>query len=161
MSDSVEQRFTSLVQPHFAALHRAAMRLTRRRPDAEDLVQEVCLRACARLDDLGAVTNARAWLMRALYHLFVDATRRKRRRADVPLPGDEGAGVPYSEEPGPERAAEAHDALRPRMVSERCLSGASVHLSVTMPFCGSVDVFGTLNSTRSPQSSRCSSIIAN
>ena len=45
--------------------------------------------------------------MRALYHLFVDATRRKRRRADVPLPGDEGAGVPYSEEPGPERAAEA------------------------------------------------------
>jgi|SRR5688572_28486925 len=107
MSDSVEQRFTSLVQPHFAALHRAAMRLTRRRSDAEDLVQEVCLRACARLDDLGAVTNARAWLMRALYHLFVDATRRKRRRPDVPLPGDEGAGVPHSEEPGPERAAEA------------------------------------------------------
>ena len=89
MSDSVEQRFTSLVQPHFAALYRAAMRLTRRRPDAEDLVQEVCLRACARLDDLGAVTNPRAWLMRALYHLFVDATRRKRRRPDVPFPGDE------------------------------------------------------------------------
>jgi RNA polymerase sigma-70 factor (ECF subfamily) len=107
MSDSVEQRFTSLVQPHFAALYRAAMRLTRRRPDAEDLVQEVCLRACARLDDLGAVTNPRAWLMRALYHLFVDVARRKRRRADVPLASDEVAGVPHSDEPSPERAAEA------------------------------------------------------
>ena len=107
MSDSAEQRFTSLVQPHFTALYRAAMRLTRRRPDAEDLVQELCLRACSRLDDLAGVTNPRAWLMRALYHLFVDATRRKRRRADVPFPGDEAAGVPHSEEPGPERAAEA------------------------------------------------------
>lgn len=107
MSDSLEQRFGSLVQPHFAALYRAAMRLTRRRADAEDLVQEVCLRACARLDDLDVATNARAWLMRALYHLFVDATRRKRRRADVPLASDDAASVPHSEEPSPERAAEA------------------------------------------------------
>ena len=107
MSEEVEQRFASLVQPHFAALYRAAMRLTRRRADAEDLVQEVCLRACSRLDDLGAVTNARAWLMRALYHLFIDATRRKRRQSSISLPGDDAAGVPPSEEPGPERVAEA------------------------------------------------------
>jgi RNA polymerase sigma-70 factor (ECF subfamily) len=107
MTDSVEQRFTSLVQPHFAALHRAAMRLTRRRHDAEDLVQEVCLRACSRLDDLGSVANPRAWLMRALYHLFVDATRRKRRRPDVPLAADDMVGAPHSEEAGPERAADA------------------------------------------------------
>ena len=107
MSEEVEQRFASLVQPHFAALYRAAMRLTRRRADAEDLVQEVCLRACSRLDDLGAATNARAWLMRALYHLFIDATRRKRRQSSISLPGDDAAGVPPSEEPGPERVAEA------------------------------------------------------
>jgi RNA polymerase sigma-70 factor, ECF subfamily len=107
MSDSVEQRFTSLVQPHFAALYRAAMRLTRRRPDAEDLVQELSLRACSRLDDLAAATNPRAWLMRSLYHLFVDSTRRERRRAAAPLTSDEAAGVPHSDEPSPERAAEA------------------------------------------------------
>jgi len=107
MSTSVEQEFASLVQPHFAALYRAAMRLTRRRADAEDLVQEVCLRAWSRLGDLGAVTNPRAWLLRALYHLFIDATRRRRRRSDIPLAGDDAAGAPHSEEPGLERAAEA------------------------------------------------------
>jgi RNA polymerase sigma-70 factor (ECF subfamily) len=107
MTISVEQRFASLVQPHFAALYRAAIRLTRRRPDAEDLVQEVCLRAWSRLDDLGGVANPRAWLMRALYHLFIDGTRRKRRRLDLPLVADDMPGMPHSEEPGPERAAES------------------------------------------------------
>jgi RNA polymerase sigma-70 factor (ECF subfamily) len=107
MSDSSEHPFASLVQPHFAALYRAALRLTRRRADAEDLVQEVCLRAFTRLQDLAAVTNPRAWLMRALYHCFVDAARRKRRRRDVALPGDETAGAPASDDAGPERAAEA------------------------------------------------------
>jgi RNA polymerase sigma-70 factor, ECF subfamily len=107
MDQSLEQRFASVVQPHFAALYRAALRLTRRRPDAEDLVQDVCLRACTRLEDLANVANPRAWLMRALYHCFVDATRRRRRRPQVPLPGDEAPGAPASDEPGPERAAEA------------------------------------------------------
>jgi RNA polymerase sigma-70 factor (ECF subfamily) len=103
MGESLEQRFASLVQPHFAALYRAALRLTRRRPDAEDLVQEVCLKACTRLDDLSAVTSPRAWLLRALYHCFVDGARRRRRRPAAPLPLDEAA----SDDPGPERIAEA------------------------------------------------------
>ena len=107
MSDSLEQPFASLVQPHFAALYRAALRFTRRRPDAEDLVQEVCLRACTRLEELAVVANPRAWLMRALYHLFIDATRRKRRQSSISLPGDDAAGAPLSEEAGPERLAEA------------------------------------------------------
>jgi RNA polymerase sigma-70 factor (ECF subfamily) len=107
MSDSLEQPFANLVQPHFAALYRAALRLTRRRHEAEDLVQDVCLRACSRVDVLAAVANPRAWLMRALYHCFVDSARRKRRRRDVPLPGDEVAGAPVSDDAGPERAAEA------------------------------------------------------
>jgi RNA polymerase sigma factor (sigma-70 family) len=45
--------------------------------------------------------------MRALYRLFIDATRRTRRRASSPLPGDEASGAPHSEDPGPERGAEA------------------------------------------------------
>lgn len=107
MSDALEQRFRNLVQPHFAALYRAALRLTRGRADAEDLVQEVCLKACTRLEDLAAVTNPRAWLMRALYHLFIDSTRRKRRQPAVPLLGGDVADGVASDEPGPDLTAEA------------------------------------------------------
>jgi RNA polymerase sigma factor (sigma-70 family) len=107
VEDSLEQGFATVVQPHLAALYRAALRLTRRRHDAEDLVQDVCLRACTRLDDLAAMANPRAWLMRALYHCFVDATRRRRCRPHSSLPDDEAPGAPVSDEPGPERAADA------------------------------------------------------
>lgn len=109
MSDLPDQRFATLVQPHFAALYRAALRLTRRRHDAEDLVQEVCLRACARLDELARVDQPRAWLMRTLYHLFIDGTRRKRLRVRFAAlfgAGDEGAAA-ASDEPAPERVVDA------------------------------------------------------
>jgi RNA polymerase sigma factor (sigma-70 family) len=109
MSDVPDPRFATLVQPHFVVLYRAALRLTRRRHDAEDLVQDVCLRACGRLDELARVDNPRAWLMRALYRLFIDTTRRGRLRARVAAflggAGDGTAAV--SDEPSPERAADA------------------------------------------------------
>jgi RNA polymerase sigma-70 factor (ECF subfamily) len=109
MSDSPDLRFASFVQPHFAALYRAALRLTRRRPDAEDLVQEVCLRACGQLEQLEAVANPRAWLMRALYHLFIDGARRRRVRVRLAaLVGHDDESALASDEPGPERAADAH-----------------------------------------------------
>lgn len=108
MSNPVEQRFRGLVQPHFTALFRVAVRLTRRRVDAEDLVQEVCLRACSKLDELEAVGNRRAWLVRTLYHRFIDTERRRRRLRFVALAAeDDGApGVP-SDDPGPDRVADA------------------------------------------------------
>jgi RNA polymerase sigma-70 factor (ECF subfamily) len=85
MSNTPDQRFTALVHPHLAVLYRAALRLTRRRHDAEDLTQEVCLRACGRLEELARTANPRAWLMRTLYHLFIDSTRRRRLRARFAL----------------------------------------------------------------------------
>jgi RNA polymerase sigma-70 factor, ECF subfamily len=108
MSDAVEQRFSGLVQPHFTALYRAAVRLTRRPADAEDLVQEVCLRACSKLDELGAVTNRRAWLVRTLYHIFIDGERRRRRLRFVALAAedDSAANMP-SDDPSPDRVADA------------------------------------------------------
>ena len=108
MSDSPDPRFANLVQPHFAALYRAALRLTRRRHDAEDLVQDVCLRACGRLAELEGVANPRAWLMRALYHLFIDGTRRRRSwlKFAAFTADDEGAAAAH--DAGPERAADAY-----------------------------------------------------
>jgi RNA polymerase sigma factor (sigma-70 family) len=79
MTQSEECRFEAIVAPHFDALYRTAYRLTRSRDDAEDLVQEVCLKACGRIAELADVANARAWLMRVQYRLFIDGRRRRQR----------------------------------------------------------------------------------
>jgi RNA polymerase sigma factor (sigma-70 family) len=77
---SAAQRFEALVRPHYDVLYRAAHRLTRSVHDAEDLVQEVCVRAYPRLDDLAELDNPRAWLLCVLQRLFIDQTRRYERK---------------------------------------------------------------------------------
>lgn len=106
MRDDGQQRFATLVEPHFTALHRAAVRLTRHRQDAEDLLQELCLRAYARLDDLAAARSPLAWLLGTQYHLFIDLARRRRRAPFVAV-ASELAESTASALPGPDRAADA------------------------------------------------------
>jgi RNA polymerase sigma factor (sigma-70 family) len=77
--DSDRVRFDSLVRPHFNALYAAARRLTMSIHDAEDLVQDVCLKAFARLDELMRIEFPRAWLLKVLYHEFIDNQRRNGR----------------------------------------------------------------------------------
>ncbi|HUD96938.1 MAG TPA: RNA polymerase sigma factor [Woeseiaceae bacterium] len=77
--DSNSKRFDVLVRPHFDALYAAARRLTRSPHDAEDLVQEVCLKAFGRLDELERIEFSRAWLLKVLYHEFIDSKRRNQR----------------------------------------------------------------------------------
>lgn len=72
------KRFSNLVEPHLDALFRAAYRLTRNRADAQDLVQDTCVRACARLDLLDDSGPVKAWLLRVMHNLFVDGVRRER-----------------------------------------------------------------------------------
>jgi RNA polymerase sigma-70 factor (ECF subfamily) len=73
---SAAQRFAALVEPYYETLYRAAYRLTRSAHDAEDLAQEVCVRAYPRLEELEALEQPRGWLLRVLYRLFVDSVRR-------------------------------------------------------------------------------------
>ncbi|MDX1482278.1 MAG: sigma factor, partial [Woeseiaceae bacterium] len=56
------QRFEARLRPHFDALYAAARRLTLSTHDAEDLVQEVCLRAFERLEAFEQMEYPRAWL---------------------------------------------------------------------------------------------------
>lgn len=78
MPEQAHQRFSRLVQPHLDALFRAAYRLTRNRPDAEDLVQETCVRACQRLAVLAEDGAVKGWLLRVMHNLYVDGVRRAR-----------------------------------------------------------------------------------
>lgn len=84
---SDRDRFETLVQPHFDALYRAASRLAATAADAEDLVQEVCVKAFIRLSDLESMEHSRAWLLRVLYNEFIDGVRRN-KRSPVDLAGD-------------------------------------------------------------------------
>jgi len=77
--ESEQERFAALIREHYRALYRAAYRLTRSAVDAEDLVQEVCVRAYPRLTEVERLEQPRGWLMRVLYRLFIDLRRRYER----------------------------------------------------------------------------------
>jgi RNA polymerase sigma factor (sigma-70 family) len=111
MSDRAEKRdsgrFEAVVRPHFDALYRAAMRLTRSRADAEDLVQEVCLRAFPALDRLESLEYPLGWLLRVQYRVFVDTARRRVRSPFVATADTAQADLALSTDPSPEELAEA------------------------------------------------------
>lgn len=71
--------FESLLRPHLDRLYRLAYRFTGSVDDAEDLVQELCVRLYPRLAELRKLDNAAPWLARALHNLFVDQVRRAGR----------------------------------------------------------------------------------
>ncbi|HSG96898.1 MAG TPA: RNA polymerase sigma factor [Woeseiaceae bacterium] len=79
-SEEHKATFEKLVQPHFERLWRLAFRLTGRRPEAEDLFQELLIKAYQKLDDLVAIEKPGPWLSRVMYNLFIDERRRFARQ---------------------------------------------------------------------------------
>ncbi len=67
------------MRPHFDALYVSARRFATNDSDAQDLVQELSIKAFAHLDDLEKMDFPRAWLLRVLYHTFVDERRSAQR----------------------------------------------------------------------------------
>ena len=65
--------------PHHEQLLAGALRLTRNRADAEDLLQETYARALAAWPRFEVGSNCRAWLFRILTNTFISGYRRKRR----------------------------------------------------------------------------------
>ena len=72
---------------HLDALYSFALKLTRARDDAEDLVSDTVLRAFDRWEQYQLGTNVRAWLFTILYHTFVSRKRRIDAR-EVQMPED-------------------------------------------------------------------------
>ncbi len=104
--------------PHFREITRAALRLTRRPDEAEDLASEVFLQAWKSFGKFEPGTNCRAWLYRILWNVNQQRSRKK-----VPFTlGAEGeaqlAETLAAEEPTPteikdEEVSAALDALSP------------------------------------------------
>lgn len=68
-------RFYAEVWPHAAVVLRTAQFLCRNEAEADDLVQEVMLKAFRHLDQLRAGSDAKAWLMTILRNARVDRIR--------------------------------------------------------------------------------------
>ena len=76
------KRFTTVVAPYLADAHAFARWLTRDRADAEDVVQEACLRAFRSLSQFSG-PNARAWLLTIVRNTAFTLLRQKKAAALV------------------------------------------------------------------------------
>jgi RNA polymerase sigma-70 factor (ECF subfamily) len=76
----VRQRFQNLVEPHLGPLLRFARRRTATVTDAEDAVQDACLRAWLSFSELRDEARIRSWLYRILRTVLSDALERETRR---------------------------------------------------------------------------------
>jgi len=77
---SNESRFSQQIQPHLQRLYKQAYRLTVNQDDAEDLVQDLLLRLYEKDIDFETIEKLSNWLLRSLYHQFIDNCRKKSRR---------------------------------------------------------------------------------
>ena len=81
-------RFEREVVPVLPGLFSAALRMTRNRQDAEDLLQDTYLRAFRGFAAFEEGSNLRGWLYRIMTNAFIN-TYRKRQREVVTVPDEE------------------------------------------------------------------------
>jgi len=78
-----QARFNALILPHLDRLLAFAIRRTDAVADAEDAVQEACVRAWRALDDLRDTSRTRAWLYRILRSVLGENEERTARRRQL------------------------------------------------------------------------------
>ena len=84
------ERFDAEAVRQLDALYSFALKLTRVREEAEDLVSDTMVRAFQRWEQYRLGSNIRAWLFTILYHAFVSRKRRVDAREVQPLEDEEG-----------------------------------------------------------------------
>jgi RNA polymerase sigma factor (sigma-70 family) len=103
-----QSAFEYLINPHLKPLYRVAYRLTGRREDAEDLIQELLVKLYIRREEMQGIEQLRPWLLRVLYCQFID-THRKNSRSPLRLTDSfsEGASDPLDSLVSPDGGPEA------------------------------------------------------
>ena len=71
--------FEQVALVHLDALYRSALWFTRNRAEAEDVVQDTCLRAFRSFHRFNPGTNCRAWLLTILRNVFLNRVRKEVR----------------------------------------------------------------------------------
>jgi RNA polymerase sigma-70 factor (ECF subfamily) len=96
-------RFEELVLPHLDAAYNLARWLTRDVNDAEDVVQDACVRALKYIGSLDG-DSARAWFLTIVRHAFYDWYKRNR---PAEIARDDGTAIDMAVDPAavdPEQA---------------------------------------------------------
>jgi len=75
-----DQVFEQEFMPHLDALFNFAYHLTYNESDADDLVQETCMKAYRFAGSYIVGTNAKAWLFKILKNAFINTYRKKSKR---------------------------------------------------------------------------------
>ena len=111
-------RFEAVVMPHLDRLLAFAIRRTDSVADAEDAVQEACVRAWLGFADLRDDANARPWFYRILRTVLSDMREKSGRRQQLVY-------ITRLEDAHDELVGGEHDALFSEVVSR--LDGEAVH----------------------------------
>ena len=82
MTAAARREFEATAMPLRTNLHGAAMRLTRDRSEAEDLVQDTMVRAWRFWNTYQQGTNIKAWMFTILRNTFINGYHRRGRRRD-------------------------------------------------------------------------------
>src|SRR6202022_149188 len=82
-TNRAKQEFESLALAQLDSLYSAALRLTKNERDAEDLVQDTCMRAFRFFDKFERGTNIKAWLFKILTNTFINRYRRRVKERSV------------------------------------------------------------------------------
>lgn len=79
IKDDVKQEFEEQLLAHMNSLYNLGFRLTGRREDASDLVQEASMKAYRFYHKFQQGTNFKAWVLTILRNTFINQYRKKRR----------------------------------------------------------------------------------
>jgi RNA polymerase sigma-70 factor (ECF subfamily) len=89
----LRREFEDEALPHLDALYGTALRLTRNERDAEDLVQDVVLRAYRYWSKFERGTNCKAWMFKILTNTFINRYHAKRRDQEMVFQASEEAAT--------------------------------------------------------------------
>lgn len=90
--------------PHLDAASNLARWLARDRDLADDVVQDVMLRAYRAFDRIRG-EDAKPWLLQIVRNCYRTAIAQRKRRAHVPLPDEDDGSTVTAEGPDPEASA--------------------------------------------------------
>lgn len=75
----LERRFTQEALPYLDQMYGAAMKMTRKPQDAQDLVQDTFAKAFASFATFTEGTNLKAWLYRIMTNTYINGYRKRQR----------------------------------------------------------------------------------